>query len=365
MSFESLLTGIPTELRELGARLLVALLAFLLIWLMRRFILRLALAPFRRRLERTKFGRSVLEIVSQPILVGVIALGIFIAMSILGIDLRTDTLLRAVVNSLILLAVASAAYRIALVAPLAAGFSALTGVATDRRLEPFLKAALRFVILVLGGALILQEWGVNVSAIVAGLGIGTLGISLAAQDTVANLFGFVSIVADRPFSVGDYIAVMDIEGTVEHVGLRSTAIRKMDQSRVMIPNNMLNRVAIANWSRLQKRRFQLSLTAPADIQTAQMLWLLSSLRQMLIDMPKVEKDSSVVLFTRINDNGSLTIELRGYILEVAWVTYMREVERINLGALELLRRALTIAPNQRTSFLPQAPVTSDENRQTN
>jgi MscS family membrane protein len=365
MPFDTLWTDLPPELRELGVRLLVALLAFLLIWLTRRVILRLALAPFRRRLEQTKFGKSVIEIVSQPILVGVIALGILVAMSILGIDLSADTLLRAIVNSLILLAVASAAYRLSSVLPLTAGLSALTGVATDKRLEPFLKAALRLVILVLGGALILQEWGVNVSAIVAGLGIGTLGISLAAQDTVANLFGFVSIVADRPFSVGDYIAVMDIEGTVEHVGLRSTAIRKMDQSRVMIPNSMLNRVAIANWSRLQKRRFQLSLTAPAEIQSAQVLWLLSSLRQMLMDMPKVERDSSVVLFTRINDNGSLLIELRGYILEVAWVTYMREVERINLGALELLRRALALDPNQYTGFVPQAPVTSDENRQTN
>lgn len=365
MPFDSLISDFSPQLRELGLRLLVALIAFLLIWLMRRLILRLALAPFRRRLEQTRLGKSVIEIISQPILVGVMALGILVATSILGIDLSADSLLRAIVNSLILLAIGSAAYRLVSVLPLTAGVSALSGMATDKRLEPFLNAALRFVILVLGGALILQEWGVNVSAIVAGLGIGTLGISLAAQDTVANLFGFVSIVADRPFGVGDYIAVLDIEGTVEHVGLRSTAIRKMDQSRVMIPNSMLNRVAIANWSRLQKRRFQLSLTAPAETQTSQMEWLLSSLRQMLIDMPKVEKDSSVVLFTRINDNGSLLIELRGYILEVAWVAYMREVERINLGALELRRRALALDPQRSTGFLAQASVVSDENRQTN
>ncbi|MCE7946130.1 MAG: mechanosensitive ion channel family protein [Chloroflexi bacterium CFX4] len=365
MPFDSLMNEIAPMLREIGLRVLLAVLALLLTWAMRRVLLRLILVPFRRRLERTPLGAAVMDVLSQPILIGILALGIFIAMLILGIDPRQDTLLRALINTLLFLAVASAIYRVVLVVKLADGLSSATGVIIDRRLEPFLNAALRLVVIVLAASVILQEWGVNVSAIVAGLGVGTLGISLAAQDTVANLFGFVSIVADRPFGVGDYIAVQDIEGTVEHVGLRSTAIRKMDQSRVMIPNSVLNKVAISNWSRLQKRRFQLTLNAPADAQHTQMEWLLSSLRQMLSELPKVEHDTSVVLFTKINDNGTLLIELRGYILEVPWVNYMREVERINLEALSLLRRMATIDPRRSTGFLPQAPVISDENRQTN
>ncbi|RMF49559.1 MAG: mechanosensitive ion channel family protein [Chloroflexota bacterium] len=345
MPFDSILGALDPPLRQTALRLLIALVAFLLTWLLRHLLLNLALAPFRRRLEGTPFGRSVIEIVSQPILIGVIVLGLLIAMAILGLDASADSFLRAIINSLVLLAVATALYRIVQIAPLAAGLSAATGVIVDKRLDPFLNAALRLVILVMASALILQEWGVNVSAIVAGLGIGSLAISLAAQDTVANLFGFVSIVADRPFSVGDYIAVMDIEGTVEHVGLRSTAIRKLDQARVMIPNSLLNRVAITNWSRLQKRRFQLSLTAPASLQSAQLDWLLGALRQRLAEMPKVERNTSEALFTRINDNGSLLIELRGYILEVTWSEYMRAVERINLSALDLLRQAQTFVPS--------------------
>lgn len=133
MPFDSLISDFSPQLRELGLRLLVALIAFLLIWLMRRLILRLALAPFRRRLEQTRLGKSVIEIISQPILVGVMALGILVATSILGIDLSADSLLRAIVNSLILLAIGSAAYRLVSVLPLTAGVSALSGMATDKR----------------------------------------------------------------------------------------------------------------------------------------------------------------------------------------------------------------------------------------
>src|SRR5262249_35855949 len=132
----------------------------------------------------------------------------------------------------------------------------------------------KLLFIVLAVLVIVQEWGYDPSGLIAGLGIGGLAISLAAQDTVKNLFGFTTIVGDQPFTVGDFIKTADVEGTVEHVGVRSTRIRRQDQAYVTVPNSVLANSAILNWSRLSKRWIDMTLRITYDASRSDILKLL-------------------------------------------------------------------------------------------
>lgn len=370
---ENFLNQLPPLVREVLVRGVLAILALLLAWVLRHLVIRILLTPFRHRIMKRPYGQAVMDVISEPLALLILALGVVIALAILRVDLASDTITQAIVNSLVYTAIGVGLYQAVQYINFNARWAKATGFAIDDRLTPFIKVTLRLIVLVLIGTIVLQEWGVNVGGIVAGLGVGTLGISLAAQDTIANLFGFVSIVADRPFVVGDQIQAADVEGTVEHVGLRSTVVRRVDQSRVMIPNSILNKQAIINWSRLNKRRFQLLVKVPLSTSETQVLNLLTQFRQMLQSHPKVDSDTAVVLFTEIAADG-MVIELRGYIGHLAWVDFMREVELMNLAILKIMRAIgiasvkvedASAAAQRQLNYTPQQSIISDENRQSN
>lgn len=102
--------------------------------------------------------------------------------------------------------------------------------------------------------LVLSIWISNLSTLIAGLGIGGLAIALAAQDSLSNIFGSISIMIDHPFEIGDWITTVDFSGTVEHIGLRSTKIRSGDDALIYVPNRTLANAIITNEARRRTRR---------------------------------------------------------------------------------------------------------------
>jgi MscS family membrane protein len=184
---------------------------------------------------------------------------------------------------------------------------------------------------------VLEQWGYNVAALAAGLGIGGLAFALAAQSTLANLFGFTMIVGDRPFGVGDHIRTSDIEGTVEHVGLRSTRIRQADQAMVTIPNGKVADSVILNLSRLKKRLIQFTLRLPNETSSVQMQSLLQTLREMLKARQTVDAASVMVHFTDFSAEG-LDILVRCYVNVIDWAAFIQEKEAINLKIMEAVER---------------------------
>ncbi len=115
------------------------------------------------------------------------------------------------------------------------------------------------------------------------------GFSLAAQDTVSNLFGFTTIVGDQPFIVGEFIKTPDAEGIVEHVGVRSTRLRQLDQAYVTVPNNKLASSAILNWSRLSKRRLNTILSIRYSATSDQIRDLCQRIRDLLNARDSVQR----------------------------------------------------------------------------
>ncbi|MDE3084921.1 MAG: mechanosensitive ion channel family protein, partial [Verrucomicrobiota bacterium] len=119
---------------------------------------------------------------------------------------------------------------------------------------PWIKKSVFTVFVVFGVLIIAQSLGANVKAFLAGLGIGGLAFALAAQDTIANLFASVVVAIDQPFKIGEFVRIGDFLGLVEDLGLRSTRLRALDKSLVVLPNKTVASEAITNLSRFTQRR---------------------------------------------------------------------------------------------------------------
>ena len=133
----------------------------------------------------------------------------------------------------------------------------------DSMLDFILKIA-RALIYIIAGFIVITLLGINLNGLVAGLGIGGVIVTLAAQDTAKNLFGGMVIFIDKPFSVGDWIEMSPFEGTVEDITFRSTRVRTFENSLVNIPNSVISNSSIINWSKMEKRRYKTNLCIQID-----------------------------------------------------------------------------------------------------
>lgn len=114
------------------------------------------------------------------------------------------------------------------------------------QLAPLATKTLKALVVIIGTLVLLQNFGVNVTAILAGLGLGGVALAFAAQDTVSNFFGTITILLDSPFRVGDHVKIIDVEGTIEEVGFRSTRIRSLTNSVITLPNSVVAKEKIDN-----------------------------------------------------------------------------------------------------------------------
>lgn len=116
----------------------------------------------------------------------------------------------------------------------------------NHQLFPIVRKSLKVFIIAVAALVTLDNLGINITAAIASLSIGGLAVGLAAQDTLANLFGAVAIFLDKPFKIGDRIQIDNIDGPVESIGLRSTRVRNLDGHLVTIPNKTMGNATITN-----------------------------------------------------------------------------------------------------------------------
>lgn len=135
----------------------------------------------------------------------------------------------------------------------------------EEQLFPIIRKTLKVFTVVVATLLTLDNIGVNITAALASLSIGGLAVGLAAQDTLANMFGAVAIFVDKPFRVGEDIKLDYAEGTVESIGLRSTRVRNADGFLVAIPNKTMGNAAITNESRRTMIRTEMNFGLTYDL----------------------------------------------------------------------------------------------------
>ncbi len=194
---------------------------------------------------------------------------------------------------------------------------------------PLITQALRITIFILGVLLIVQNLGYSIGSLLAGFGIGGLAIALAAQDTLANLFGTLVMVADKPFKIGDWVTFKGVDGDVESIGLRSTKVRTWSKSLKIVPNKLLTSEIIENWAAMPKRRVKMTIGITYDSPRKKVEELRDTMEQILIDDPDVNQEYLLVYFTDFAPS-SLGIFVYYFTKTTVWKDYLVIRQRINL-----------------------------------
>jgi len=185
----------------------------------------------------------------------------------------------------------------------------------------------RIIVWALVVLLALDNVGVDVTALVAGLGIGGVAIALALQNVLGDLFASMSIVLDKPFVVGDFLTVGDLSGTVEHVGLKTTRVKSLTGEQLVFSNADLLSSRIRNYGRMAERRILFALGVTYQTPRATLEKIPALLREAVEAQEKARFDRSH--FKEYGDS-ALVFETVYYVREPDYATYMDAQQAINL-----------------------------------
>lgn len=214
-------------------------------------------------------------------------------------------------------------------------------VATARQLGvaafmPWIRKTLLAIFFVFGVLLVAQSLGADVKAFLAGLGIGGLAMALAAQDTIANLFGSVVVAIDQPFKLGETVRIGAHVGTVEDIGLRSTKLRNPDKSVTIVPNRTVATEVVTNLSRFTQRRVEqvISLAHGTSVEDTEAL--VAEFQGIILAQPDVDRSSVMVYFRDVSP-ASLDIWLVYMSIDDDFKRHMELRQRLNAAFMRAAR----------------------------
>lgn len=213
--------------------------------------------------------------------------------------------------------------------------ASLTESKTDDQLVPFMRELTKILTIIIGVFVVLGAvFNLNVATIIAGLGIGGLAIALAAQDTLQNLLGSFTIFADKPFVVGDLVHVAGYDAVVEKVGFRSTVVRTLDKTLVIIPNKKMIDSPLENLTlrNLRRVKFNVGVLYGTPAETIQKI--VKEIKVYLDEHKETSMDG-LVAFDSFGDS-SLNIVVLYYIEIVDYAVYMSIKEEINYKVMEIV-----------------------------
>ncbi|BAO43783.1 mechanosensitive ion channel family protein [Thiolapillus brandeum] len=210
--------------------------------------------------------------------------------------------------------------------------------ATDNRVDdvlvPMVSRTLKIFIAVGGIIFVADNLNIDVTGLLAGLGLGGLAFALAAKDLVQNFFGSLTVLMDRTFTVGDWIIVDDIEGSVEEMGFRSTRIRTFYNSLVTVPNSRFITADVDNMGARRYRRYKQKFGVTYDTPPEKIEAFCEGLREIVRQHPYMRKDYFQIW---LNDLGASALEILIYVFWQTpdWTTELRERQRFLLDAIRL------------------------------
>jgi MscS family membrane protein len=203
----------------------------------------------------------------------------------------------------------------------------------------------------------LSQLGVNITTVLAGLGVGGIAVALALQKPMEDVFGAITLYTQQPVKVGDFCRVGNETGTIEEIGLRSTRIRTLANTLIAVPNSELAREPIDNISARKKIRYRSILRLRYDTMPEQLQQILEGIRGLLISHERVLQDNHRVRFTEIADD-ALLVEVNLYLSTTVWAEYLELAEGLNIKILGIVAQAGTsLALPARALHIEQRPDT--------
>jgi small-conductance mechanosensitive channel len=206
----------------------------------------------------------------------------------------------------------------------------------------------------------LQDLGVPVTGLIAGLGVGGFAIALAAQSMIGDFIGGIILYSDQPVRVGDFCKFGDRRGVVEDVGLRSVKIRTLDRTVVTVPNADFARLELENLTERDRVRLRENLRLAYETTREQLQNLLGDLESMLRDHERIANEPLRVRFIGFREY-YLEIELSAYALTNAWPEFLEIREDVLLKVMEIVERSgIRLAlPTEIHHVSGQEPTTGD------
>jgi len=329
---------------------------FIIVGIVARAVLNAVVAARLRRLTARTASTAddqAAEAIVHPLGMILPVLGVFLGLRIL-LTVQPEWLATAdkVFRVVSILVVTWTAFRLAdAFAQLLNELAGRTDSRLDDQLVPLARKALKTFLAILAFILTAQNLGYSVSGLLAGLGIGGLALAMAAKDTLANLFGSLMILVDRPFHVGDWITFDGGDGVVEEIGLRSTRVRTFAKTVVSIPNQSLANATVENHSLMPKRRIKFSLGVTYDATTAQMEELVRRIEAWLRGNPEIDQEFMLVKFTEFNAS-SLDVFIYCFTVTTDWSRHLSVRQEVNLQAMRIVEElGLSVAFPTRTVHL--------------
>ena len=220
------------------------------------------------------------------------------------------------------------------------------------------KVLLAFAVLLI----LLKAAGVNVAAMLTGLGIGGVALALAAQNTLQDLFGGVSLIVRDTIRVGDFCRVADQTGTIEEIGLSSTRLRTLDRTVVSIPNSKIAQVSSENFTLRDKYWFRHVLSLRPDTTEDQLDRVLAGIETILVEDRNIEAESSRAVLLGFKD-ASFQIEIFAYVKTDTYANFLKYQQGLLQDVLTVISAAgARLAMTSQTTYLETTGITEDEMR---
>jgi MscS family membrane protein len=197
---------------------------------------------------------------------------------------------------------------------------------------------LKIAIAVAGLVTTLGMFGYPVATVLAGLGIGGIAIAFGAQKTIENLFGSISLAADQPFRVGDFVKIEDFSGNVERIGMRSTQVRTLDRTLVTLPNGKLADMRIEDFASRDRIRFATTVSLPYGTTEAQVRQVVDGIEKLLRGLPRVWPDVVVSKLAAFSPS-SIDVEVLCWFATGDFDEFRRLRQDALLGILRVVEEA--------------------------
>ncbi len=204
----------------------------------------------------------------------------------------------------------------------------------DNLMVPWIGRFLKVLLIITGVLAYATAAGRDLTGLLGGLGIGGIAVAFAAKDAVANVFGSITVLMDRPFEIGDWIKTEQVEGSVETVGMRSTRVRTFYGSLVTLPNSQLTTATVDNMGKRRYRRFKTKISLEYQTPPERIIAFVEGVRELVRRHPYTRKDLFHVYLNELGDS-ALQVLLYCFFECPTWSIELRERERLLLDILRL------------------------------
>ena len=316
--------------------LLAAITILIFFLILRRFFTYIIMGTLQKIAKRTKtyYDDRVISALKGPVSFAFIIIGLHLFFALIFWETQN---IKNILNTLILFDIFWAILSIA---------DALRGVFhtvtarfhsdLSREMGDFILKIVKILIAGFGFASMLQVWGINVTALIASLGLGGLAFALAAKDTASNLFGSFALLADKSIRIGEWIQVGEIEGIVETIGMRTTKIRSFEKSLITVPNQLVANTPIENFSRRGVRRIKINVGLTYATTHTQIKTIISEIKYMLHTHPDIAQKELLLVNLKSFGDSSLNIFIYTFTATSNWERYLNIREEIHHNIMKIV-----------------------------